>query len=95
MTDNLIDFDHHPRLTAAEVGASEMWKVAEAVQRFKSFDKARWHAERYGKMSVDKIHMVRHDIRMRQQGNQTCDRALDAYNFARLAHNGWRALRGI
>lgn len=95
MTDNLIDSDYHPRLTAEEVGPFEKWNIDLACERFKSFDKARWHAERYGAKAVTKIHHVLRDIQANQQSRKTCESALDAYNYARMAHHGWRALRGI
>lgn len=93
-SDNQICFKGQ-RLTAYEVGAIEMFEIRKACERHKSFQKAAWHAERYGRMALDYIWMVKHDIQTNQQSSKTCNRALDAYNLARMAHSGWRALRGL
>lgn len=88
------------RLSVEEVGPPEMFKVVDACKRFEedteaaSLAAALWHAERYGRMTADKIRFVEHDVRFGKQSTKTSNFEKDAYNFARLAFNGWRALRG-
>ena len=84
-----------PRLTAEEVGSVEYYRIMQAIERFGAKESAAWFAERYGRMCIDKLHLIRQDMLNGRVSNRTDNAALDAYNFARLAHNGWRALRGL
>lgn len=83
-----------PTLTADEVGPVEMFNVQQACVRFRTAEAGAWHAERYGQMAASKLRMVRSDIRNGRQSSITEYRAIDAYNLARMAFDGWRALRG-
>lgn len=86
-----------PALTAAEVGPVEMFNVQQACLRFRTPDAGAWHAERYGQMAAQKLRAVQRDEWNARHGRRTSGtehRAADAYNFARMAFDGWRALRG-
>lgn len=83
-----------PPLTTAEVGPVEMFNVLQACQRFRTADAGGWHAERYGQMAAQKLRMVLRDASIGRNSSSTEHRSADAYNFARMAFDGWRALRG-
>lgn len=83
-----------PTLTAAEVGPVEMFNVQQACVRFRTPLAGEWHAERYGQMAASKLRMMLSDVRNGRQSSVTEYRAIDAYNLARMAFDGWRALRG-
>ncbi len=87
--------DRPPPLTAEEVGPVEFYKIIVATDRFRTREEAHWAAERYGRMCVDKIRVVLLDHADDRWANRVTNAENDAYNFARLAHSGWRALRGL
>jgi len=83
-----------PVLTAAEVGPVEMFNVQQACVRFRTPEAGAWHAERYGQMAASKMRSVMRDVLNGRQSSVTDHRSADAYNLARMAFDGWRALRG-